>query len=806
MDMGSAGDAESTPHDVTKAGDPPFLEGAPPQRDTATRDNSLLGARVGNLDIECALGHGTFGTVYKARDVKLGRTVAVKFLTDPAATRHLELFEREAKAIAALGKHPSIVQVYEWGERNGTPYIVLEYARESVANLLVEHPQGLALDQALSIAAACAEGLHHAHEAGILHRDVKPSNILIQHNGNAQLADFGLARYDDVSRTSISGNLTGSPPYMSPEQAAGEQVDGRSDVFSLGVTLYEMLSGRRPFEGKNIVVVLDRIRRGDRTPLCKYRPDLPKPLCAIVEKAFAHQPDDRYPSAGAFAAALRASLEQLKRTGFVDLETNKRRARVRQVAVVAAAVVVAVLLVGAWVWQGQNDSQNTAHAALSEAQSFLESRQAPAAEAQYRAVREAYPDLEDAAYGLGYALIHQGRADEAQAVFATLKDQALREEGLSAAAISAGATPDSGAEAETNGPVDSSNYARVLQAKRSLRSGAYEEALAQLAPLFDQEFPFAWQRSEALLALAQAHYHLGHNDEALRLLAVLQKVGGPGQRSIYEAYHRAIVRREDTALREEVRGQATRIRAIMDGDATAPEATEGDTWSSRRLAFFVLPLEGGQSPYAIDTGLADVFPELMARALEDGPRLQAVDRENVAALLQEQELSGQLSDGAGRLALGRFLGARLVITGRFTRVGESERLLLQVSDTETLETHLAPAIPVQAGMLPDSLVEVAAGAIREAIDTHYPLQARVFQESGQAFVDIGAEQGLAAETAFDILPDPALAPLSDVHVVSQPPVGAARSPVQIFGAEVKALPDAAADGWYARARVSPGNT
>ena len=245
----------------------------------------LIGAHVGNYRIVSVLGGGGFGTVYMAEDTKLNRNVALKFLRNPLESKHRELFEREAKAIAKLSKHRAIVQIYEWSEYQGQSYFALEYVESSADKLLAQHPEGLSVTQAMQIVADVAEGLDYAHEQGILHRDVKPANILIEtEDGAAKISDFGLTRFYDSSLASTTGGISGSPPYMSPEQASGGRVDRRSDVFSLGTTLYELLCGQRPFTGATQFEVLDRIRRDKRVPLRKHKPDLPGfllPACGM---------------------------------------------------------------------------------------------------------------------------------------------------------------------------------------------------------------------------------------------------------------------------------------------------------------------------------------------------------------------------------------------------------------------------------------------------------------------------------------------------------------------------------------------
>lgn len=282
----------------------------------------LLGADVGSYEIIALLGKGGFAKVYRARDKTLGRDVAIKFLHNVVDPRRQALFEREAKAIAALSKHPNIIAIHQWGEHEGQNYVVLELVEGSAEKLLEEHPEGLPLALALRIGAECAEALQEAHKNKILHRDIKPGNILIEpSNGAVKLTDFGLASFGPSSDFTIYGTVSGSPSYMSPEQANAEPLDARTDIFSLGVALYELLCGKLPFDADRPEDTIARIRSNDRILLRTRRPDLPEAVCSIVEKATAFARASRYQTAQEFARALRIALQSLERSGKVALET-----------------------------------------------------------------------------------------------------------------------------------------------------------------------------------------------------------------------------------------------------------------------------------------------------------------------------------------------------------------------------------------------------------------------------------------------------------------------------------------------------
>jgi serine/threonine protein kinase len=288
---------------------------------TDTTNDPLIGQRIGNYLILSILGRGGFGSIYKAEYTKLGRMVALKFLIHSNDEFHSELFEREAKALGKLSKHPHIVQIHAWDEHEGNNFFVLEFMDTSVADLLKQSPNGIDPARAVQIIAECADALTFAHESNILHRDIKSPNILIEcPDGKAKVADFGLARICGTSSNTIEGSVIGSPAYMAPELARGGEVTPLCDIYSLGATLHEMLSGKVLFSGSSVLAVLEKVRTNERDDLKILKPGLPTALYAIVAKATAHDPEARYQTAKELAEALRdIDIESLVS---VDTETK----------------------------------------------------------------------------------------------------------------------------------------------------------------------------------------------------------------------------------------------------------------------------------------------------------------------------------------------------------------------------------------------------------------------------------------------------------------------------------------------------
>jgi eukaryotic-like serine/threonine-protein kinase len=243
------------------------------------------------------------GTVYRARDTRLGRDVAIKVINAEIASDadRIERFQREATIVATLN-HPGIVVIHDTGQEHGASYFVTEFVEGVSLRTLLQDDGALGYRRVVDIGAQIADALGAAHARGILHRDVKPENVMITRQGRAKLLDFGLAksRLDarhDVTRTGLrteAGVVLGTVAYMSPEQVRGEALDARSDIFSLGIVLYEMLSGSRPFEGATTADVMSAVLRADPPPLVESIPASPR---MIVQRCLNSQPTERFQSA-----------------------------------------------------------------------------------------------------------------------------------------------------------------------------------------------------------------------------------------------------------------------------------------------------------------------------------------------------------------------------------------------------------------------------------------------------------------------------------------------------------------------------
>jgi serine/threonine protein kinase len=280
------------------------------------------GIRLGPYEIVAPIGAGGMGEVYKARDTRLGRTVAIKVLPPTVAANpdRLQRFVREARAVSSLN-HPHIVALHDAAEIDGLPFIVMELVDGEPFDAWLRHDRP-GVERVLEVLGAVADGLAAAHEAGILHRDIKPANILVARQGYPKIVDFGLTRSldarDSAAETAIADptltsdrQIVGTAAYMSPEQALGQPVDARSDIFSLGVVLYEAIAGRRPFEGRTDIEMLAAVAQASVPPLQPVRGPITPELDWITAKALARDRGERYQSMREFAADLRRLRKRL---------------------------------------------------------------------------------------------------------------------------------------------------------------------------------------------------------------------------------------------------------------------------------------------------------------------------------------------------------------------------------------------------------------------------------------------------------------------------------------------------------------
>ncbi len=330
----------------------------------------MIGQQVSHYKILEELGSGGMGVVYKARDVKLNRLVALKFILPShiKKKRNLERFINEAQAAAAIN-HPNICTVYEIEEQGESAFIVMEYI-EGIDLRALSKKKPMELGKALDFAVQIAEGLQEAHEKGIIHRDIKSSNIIVTSKNQVKIMDFGLAKISGDTGLSETKAIKGTVSYMSPEQALGGEIDCRTDIWSFGVVLYEMLSGKLPFEGTHEPLVLHAILNEEPNPLPELRRDIPMELEMIVRKCLYKNPAQRYQEIGSLKTDLMRLRKKIKSDSVWTTKKPERESQTQPLkkfmvpGILAAAFFVLVVSYFVFNWWGPSNKLKKSIAVL----------------------------------------------------------------------------------------------------------------------------------------------------------------------------------------------------------------------------------------------------------------------------------------------------------------------------------------------------------------------------------------------------------------------------------------------------------
>lgn len=287
--------------------------------------------RIDRYKIVRLIGQGAMGTIYEAQDETANRRLAIKLFNpsvggDEIQTAQLiSRFDKEVKLLTEID-HQNVVKVYDSGEFNSRPYYVMEFIEGYSLQQAIRKGRHFDPLDLVDIMIQLASGVNHCHERGIIHRDIKPGNIMVTTDGVVKLTDFGVARAIWEETISKEGTILGTPNYISPEQIQGKSIDGRSDIFSIGVVLYEMLTGKKPFEGDSLHNIFYNIVNADPPEPTQLDPAIPQDLSRIVQKALAKDPEDRYQNIGELAKAL-VAFEGLYRFNIALPSTQQERMR-----------------------------------------------------------------------------------------------------------------------------------------------------------------------------------------------------------------------------------------------------------------------------------------------------------------------------------------------------------------------------------------------------------------------------------------------------------------------------------------------
>ena len=318
----------------------------------------LSGKKLGPYSVMERIGLGGMATVYKAYHEAMDRYVAIKVLSHDHP-EFLKRFDREAKTVAKL-QHPHILPVFDYGEYERVSYLVMPYIASGSLKEYIRQGPPLNLDEIARIFTQLCEALDYAHNAGVLHRDIKPDNVMFDDNGNVLLADFGLTRLmeSDIDEGLTGSGIVGTPFYLSPEQAQEQPLDARSDIYSLGIMLYEMVTGRVPFIANTAVnVILSHVNDTPEKPK-KFRSDLPQAAEEVILKALEKQPKNRWKSAGAMAREFRQALDDEYRQS-VDMPVISNEKTQNNRWVFGLMAIVIIFIIGGMIFMSQNNQSTT---------------------------------------------------------------------------------------------------------------------------------------------------------------------------------------------------------------------------------------------------------------------------------------------------------------------------------------------------------------------------------------------------------------------------------------------------------------
>jgi len=467
--------------------------------------------------------------------------------------------------------------------------------------------------------------------------------------------------------------------------------------------------------------------------------------------------------------------------------------------ILAVAVLLCLIAVLVYVGNIRFNSKTTESRPplLTSAQAAMERGAFSNAVEAYRKHLDSAQDDDIARYGLASALLQLAQPEAAAEQFGQVSDEDLRVTGEAALAYAR-----QGAEAkaalETAHAKDPAPYTTVLLAKIAALAAQHDDVVGLLEKMTQHQFRYSWQWAESRQLLGQALFHLQQLDKARQIFSALRAGTYTPLHGTADAYLRLIAEEENRQDRQDLSTQAKGVAALRLPEAAEVEAW--DAWTSRPLTLMLLPVKATGSTYALESGLGDLMPLLLGAWLNQATPIQTLDRRYISDILAEQELSGLLGPGNGALALGKLLGARLMVACKFMRIDNQEEIMVQINSVETSE-RLPLSVPSLAAH-PDSdaLVDAIGVALWDAIRESYPIQGRLYRKEGVAEINIGSEVGLRPGMTFDVLLDPEIPVLSDVTAKTTERVSTTYSRVNVQGLDSDDIPEATEDAWYVRIR------